>query len=67
MRKSEIRVVILLMVISLTAVWFSVLIPTSEPWTVAVLAGIAILATVFMLVVLWKAILRSRAKDGRER
>ena len=64
MSKSEIRAVILLMVLSLTAVSFSVLFPTTEPWILVVLA-IAVLATVLMLVVLWKVVLRERAKYWR--
>jgi protein-S-isoprenylcysteine O-methyltransferase Ste14 len=61
MTKSEIRVVILLIVISLMAVSFSVLFPSPEPWILVVL-GIALLATALMLVVLWKVARSERAK-----
>jgi hypothetical protein len=62
MSKSEIRVVILLMALSLTAVSFSVLFPASEPW-ILVLLGTALLATVLMLLVLWKVVRRERSKN----
>jgi hypothetical protein len=66
MSKREIRAIILLTVISLMAVSFSVLFPASEPWALAVL-GIAVLAMVLMLVVLWRAVLRVRVNYWRGR
>lgn len=65
MSKSEIRITILLIVISLTADSFSALFPTPRPWTLVVL-GIAVLATVLMLVVLWKVVLRSALNSGTD-
>jgi protein-S-isoprenylcysteine O-methyltransferase Ste14 len=66
MNKREIRVIILLIVVSLIAVSFSVFFPRPELWTL-VISGIALLATVIMLVVLWKAVLRQRADHWRGR
>lgn len=64
MSKREIRTIVLLIVISLMAASFSVLLPGPELWTLAVL-GIAVLASVIMLVVLWKAVLRQRSDSSR--
>lgn len=64
MNKREIRVIILLIVISLIAISFPVFFPRPELWTLVV-SGIGLLATVIMLVVLWKAVLRQRADYWR--